>query len=272
MLGRRFTHVLAAVVGAGNSIIPMFPAAMLQIPLVDAAGAPRAVPLLTQTSLADLPISPVVLSAGEATTISFTAASVAVAGPTLMALIESGIFPGFAAVAMWAMDGATMRAHAMPGTLSRAQAVGRAIREARTSGGDPVDAACRLLGGVVLFTGGILTASTSDSGVTTTSLSSGSSQLTIYSLNDENLIAWDNTHDTPLAIAPDLVCYLTTDGQPFSNATADIERFATGKQVAVIGVPAAAVGFASPAIVAAFSGVLASLGYSGPYVPIGRAS
>jgi DUF917 family protein len=171
---------------------------------------------------------------------------------------------------MWPMDGTTMRANALPGTLSRARALGRAIREAKASGADPVAAACTLLGGFVLFTGEDLQESETTGGgfdVGTVSLTCGSERLVIYNQN-ENLIAWSSARDTPVALAPDLICYLTTEGQPFSNATPDVERFATGKQVAVIAVPAKNLGFDSPAIVQAFASLLATLGYPGPYVPV----
>jgi hypothetical protein len=84
----------------------------------------------------------------------------------------------------------------------------------------------------------------------------------IYNQN-ENLIAWDSQRDTPIAMAPDLLCYLTPDGIPFTNA--DLSR-AQGKQVALIGAPSNAA-LRQPAMIAAFQAVLQGLGYAGPYVP-----
>ncbi|MCP6756220.1 DUF917 domain-containing protein, partial [Klebsiella pneumoniae] len=72
-----------------------------------------------------------------------------------------------------------------------------------------------------------------DTGVTTITTSDKSKKVWIYNQN-ENIIAWDDKRDTPIGMAPDLLCYLTTDGIPFTNA--DLSR-AKGKQVALIGAP-----------------------------------
>jgi hypothetical protein len=251
----------------------MIPAAKSGLPLVDASGSPRAIPMLTQCTFADLPTAPVMVADTE-TQISYNAPSAAVADSALRGIVGSGDFPDFAGVALWAMNGATMRSRALPGTLSRAQAVGAALRKAVSSGQDPVKAVCGALPKArVLFQGENLQFTESSGGgfdVGTVTLDSGSARLIIYNQN-ENLIAWICGSNRPLAMAPDLICYLTTEGQPFSNATPDIVTFAKGKEVAVIGVPAADLGFATPPIVAAFAPLLTQLGYPGPFVPLGDA-
>ncbi|MGH3003049.1 MAG: hypothetical protein ACRDM1_10400, partial [Gaiellaceae bacterium] len=70
----------------------------------------------------------------------------------------------------------------------------------------------------------------------------------------------------PLAMAPDLICWLTEDGRPFSNATPDIASIAPETKVAAIGVPAKRLEYATPYVVASYAGLLRKLGYPGPHV------
>ena len=89
------------------------------------------------------------------------------------------------------------------------------------------------------------------------------SQVTIYNQN-ENLIAFSNKSYVPLAMGPDLICYLTTKGQVFSNA--DLKTLPKGAKIAVIGVPARQMRIKF--ILDQFQQALAGIGYAGSYVPI----
>jgi hypothetical protein len=82
------------------------------------------------------------------------------------------------------------------------------------------------------------------------------------------LIAWRTDLETPIAMAPDLICYLTEDGRPFSNAKPDVEKIGKDTKVAVIGVPAAPLAYATPWVIESFAKLLRSLGYPGPYLPL----
>jgi hypothetical protein len=67
---------------------------------------------------------------------------------------------------------------------------------------------------------------------------------------NENLVAWTSTSSHPVALAPDLIVFMTADGQPFSNADLELTK---GKDVVVI---------------AAFMPVLQAAGYGGPWLPV----
>ena len=86
-------------------------------------------------------------------------------------------------------------------------------------------------------------------------------QVWIYSQN-ENMLAWRDDVDAPAAMSPDLLCYLTPDGQPLSNSDLQL-----GQSVALIGVQAHSA-MRHATIVNAFLTLFKQLGYAGPYVPL----
>jgi DUF917 family protein len=89
------------------------------------------------------------------------------------------------------------------------------------------------------------------------------SEVTIYNQN-ENLIAFSNKSYVPLCMGPDLICYLTTKGQVFSNA--DFKTLPKNARIAVFGVPARVM--RNPFILNQFAIALAGIGYAGSYIPV----
>ncbi len=269
--GGTFDLVLPGEVGAGNSILPMTVCASRGLPLVDASGADRAMPTLGVSTYAahGLPLSPVLVANGELS-IRFDAPDAATADATLRGIISGGAFHEDAGVAFWSMTGATMKSAAVGGTLTRARRVGAALRLARQRKTDPVAAVTKLLRARVLFEGELVdvaeeTAGGFDLGIVT--LRHGRRTMRIYNQN-ENLFAWDESKTSPVALSPDLVCFMTTDGAPFSNAEAD-EVKKEGKRVVVLGVASNKAGRAR-SIIDAYLALMRPLGYGGPYVPLER--
>lgn len=267
--GRPFDLVLPGEVGAGNSILPMTVCASRDLPLVDASGADRAMPTLDVSTYAahGLPLSPVLVANGDLS-IRFDAPDATTADATLRGIISGGAFREDAGVAFWSMSGATMKSAAVAGTLSRARAVGQALRVAKQKGGDPVAAVTKLLRARELFRGKIVdvaedTTGGFDLGIVT--LQRGRQTMRIYNQN-ENLFAWDDARTSPVALSPDLVCFVTTTGDPLSNAEADDVR-KKGSDVVVLGVASNRAGRAR-SIVDAYLALMRPLGYGGPYVPL----
>jgi hypothetical protein len=267
-VGKTFSFVLPGEVGAGNSIIPMTVAVSKGIAVVDADGAGRAIPELDMDTYTthDLPISPIVLANSDVA-ITFYAPNPTVAGVTVDGIIGGGTFQEDAGAALWAMDGKTMKPAAIHNTLSYALKLGQTLGQNTGPGKNPVEAVRAYLGGTVIFSGEIAkveqqTSGGFDYGVITFASSTGKQRLTIYNQN-ENLIAWNTEWPKPIALAPDLVTYLTTDGQPFTNADLNLAK---GKEIAIIAAPCRPE-MRNPRIVAAFRKSLHKLGYAGPYVP-----
>jgi hypothetical protein len=270
-VGFYFPCVLPGEVGAGNSLIPMAVAVDNNIPVIDAAGAPRAIPgfLMVSYAAAGIPASPMIL-ADKNNQVTLNCAN-AIADPVTRGVISGGVFPEDAGIAFWAMNGKTLNTPgvAVTGTTTLALTIGQALANAIGSGQDPVLAVMQTMEkpNFVLCTGTIKNSSEATSGGfdfgTVVIAADDGSEVTIYNQN-ENLIAFSNRSYVPLAMGPDLICYLTTKGQVFSNA--DLDTLAPGTKVAVIGVPARIMRV--PFILNQFAIALAGIGYAGSYVPI----
>jgi uncharacterized protein len=272
--GTSFTHVVLGEIGAGNSLIPMLVAQEKNLPVVDASGAPRAMPLLANCVLADpssgVPVSPLAFSNGKQS-FTATAPNAELADPMLRGIVsQAGLFPEFGGLALWRLDGSSMKSRMLAGTLSRAQQLGEVLRTAPE--GEKVEAVRAFLHGTLLFVGNHIEAQEQTGGgfdvnvITLHGLDHGPG-LVIYGEN-ENLIAWRTDRSTPLAMAPDLICYVTEDGTTFSNATPDITKVGKTTKVAVIGVPAERLGYATEWVRRSFAPLLRQLGYPGKYVPL----
>lgn len=267
--GNQFGFVLPGEIGAGNSLIPMVVAAQAGIPIADAAGACRAIPGLMMSSYAakNLPVSPMYLTDGTAAVTINCANNIA--DPTVRGVISSGSFQQDAGVAFWSMTGQQAQSAAIPGMTTLAMNVGQTLAQALGSGNDPVAAVQSALPqpNYLLCTGKIVSANETtsggfDFGTVVVQADSGAT-ITIYNQN-ENLIAFSNKFVLPLAMGPDLICYMTKDGQPFSNA--DIDDSIKSKEIAVIGVPAYSM--RNTFVLGQFAQALSGIGYAGPYIPI----
>jgi DUF917 family protein len=271
IVGFYFPCVLPGEVGAVNSLIPMAVAADNKVAVVDAAGAPRAIPgfLMVSYAAAGIPAAPMIL-ADKNNQVTLNCAN-PIADPVTRGVISGGVFPEDAGIAFWSMNGKTLNTPgvAVTGTTTQALTIGQALANAIGSGQDPVLAVMQNMEkpNFVLCTGTIKNSSEATSGGfdfgTVVIAADDGSEVTIYNQN-ENLIAFSNKSYVPLAMGPDLICYLTTKGQVFSNA--DLDTLAPGTKVAVIGVPARIMRV--PFILNQFAIALAGIGYAGSYVPI----
>jgi DUF917 family protein len=265
--GAAFTHVMPAELGAANSILPITVGALRGIPILDAAGSYRAVPEIEQSTFATrgAPIGTVVL-ANASQEVYFPGGDPPTTDATMRAIITGGTFKQDAGVALWAMDASVARSVALSGTTTSALALGTALREAVSSGSDPVEAVRAFLGGTVLIRGRVVSNTEQTAGgfdVGVVEIASGSESVRVINQN-ENLVAWTSSESHPVALAPDLIVFMTVDGQPFSNADLDLAK---DKDVVVITAPVDA-SMRDPKMIDAFLPVLRSSGYGGPWVPV----
>ncbi|RLG88527.1 MAG: DUF917 domain-containing protein, partial [Thermoprotei archaeon] len=79
---------------------------------------------------------------------------------------------------------------------------------------------------------------------------------------NENMIAWKAPGE-PIAMVPDLICLMTIEGQPLTNA--DVTE---GLKIAVIGIPASEKWRKHPKGFDVWRHILEKIGYTGPYKPI----
>lgn len=159
MTGRHVDVLVSFEIGAGNTAGPLDAALRLGLHIVDADLAGRAIPKLTQTTAAiyGFDVCPVAISDGWGNRIFVRKThSLPVAeriGKNIsLASHLAGVYTP-CAHAGFLMTGRDLRRIAVPGTITLALVVGRAIRQAQEASTDPVEAAAQAVGGWVLFTG-----------------------------------------------------------------------------------------------------------------------
>ncbi|MEZ0494232.1 DUF917 domain-containing protein [Kineococcus sp. TBRC 1896] len=140
-LGRRAEATMPIECGGINSMMPLLVGARTGLPVVDADGMGRAFPELQMEtfSVYGVPGSPMVVASDREETVLVDTG----ADDVRMERCSRAIaiqFGGAALIAEYPMTGADVRRTAIPHTMSMSLGAGRAIREARESHSDPVDA------------------------------------------------------------------------------------------------------------------------------------
>lgn len=239
-LERHLSIKAAAVHGlesAGvNALMPVATAAWLGLPLVDADGMGRAFPRLDQTvfTLAGLPTAPIALAEPSGAELLIT--GVDGAGAERLARAALPALGGWAATAQYMMRAAASDRYALPGTISRALRLGRALRRGQH---DP-SARDRLLADTAarrLFAGMVLEVRQRGRGAalsgTVTIEHAGTHGRTLrLEMADEYLLALDDGAVT--AHVPEIIAVLhARTWHPIST-----ERIAPGQHVEVLSLPA----------------------------------
>jgi uncharacterized protein len=253
--------------GGINSTMPLVVGATLGIPVVDADGMGRAFPELqmetfhvhgvsgTPMAIANERGDVVVVRTGDNLTMERFARAVTV---------QMG---GAALIAEYAMDGATAKRAAIPGTLSLGIAIGRRLREARSAHDDPFDALIDLLAHTeyqyarVIFEGKVTDVSRSTTGgfVRGNAVIEGATSVLEVVFQNEHLLA--RIDGAVAAIVPDLICVLDADiGEPITT-----ERIRYGQRVKVMAVSTPAM-MRTPEALAVFGP--AGFGLSEPFRPV----
>jgi DUF917 family protein len=209
-LGEPIGCLVAAEIGAGNSPAPLVTGARLGIPVVDGDYAGRAVPeeMQATTSLYGKNSWPVA-------SLDQWGNVVIVKQAVSSHMFERiGKMLAVAAYGHATMAGTPLRAREMKeilvhGTLSKCLDIGHAMREARTTGHDPIDAALQVAGGWRLFEGVVVGKEWEDRGGymfgTTHVQGTGDNRgqtLDVWFKN-ENHVSWLNGE--PWVCSPDLV-------------------------------------------------------------------
>lgn len=263
--------VIPIEVGAINTIAPMMVAIARGIAVIDGDGAGRSVPSLTTTTFAaaNLSANPTILADSGNQSVSVCVKTAAEAEAFARPILSVQAFNGIAGLAMWAMD-KSMLQQAVPirGTLQLAEAVGYTLRKSANPVGDVLNLLQKEgFTAVPLFTGTVQPPDATTQGgfdFGKVVLKQGVDREVWVYYQNESLIAWDTQDTVPMIIAPDSICYVTLDGQPFSNA--DIDERIVGREAVLIGIVARPE-LQSGSILESFKSALEHLGYAGSYVP-----
>src|SRR4051812_33031971 len=236
-LDGRLVALMSPEMGGVNSVVPILLGSRLGIPVVDADSMGRAYPEidLTTLTLYGIDASPFALADEHGNSMVIRGVDNRwVERIARAAVVEFG---AICAGMGFPMTGAQLREAAILGTLSYAERIGAAIREARASHGDAIADVVRITNGFVLFEGKITDVrrrtmhgwSVGEAEMEGTEQFTGSSMT--VSFQNENLVAWRD--GDVVAAVPDLITIIDSD----AGTAITTERLRYGARVIVLGMP-----------------------------------
>ncbi|MBD1912000.1 MULTISPECIES: DUF917 family protein [unclassified Leptolyngbya] len=293
--GVSVSFVVPGEIGAVNSIAPILAACDLGVPVVDADGCGRAVPLIAATTfglqneLIQRGGAAIANDANDPTQYQsavFQACTTSQIQTNAIAVIGSSAYGLLGAIATWLMKGSELKKFAVPGGLSNAIAVGAAIRQSQGNYLQDVQQALktaglksRVLGGAPMkpLKMAVATQQGHDHATLTLQVSGSEEIVTVYMVN-ENILAYSSKLSQPVIMAPDMLAWLGLDGSTFDNSelAAKIQTGEAGELYAIgieatqpIGAPSQAHRIAfrdDPGILKVMQAMMEDLGYAGSYV------
>ncbi len=230
-------------VGAGNSVYPFDAAVELGLCVVDGDGAGRAVPEATQClpAIKGKSFCPAAICDDWGNVLLLKQASSAALAEALgkqVSIVTKMPDPyAFCSFAAFLMPIAQLPEVVIPGSMTRAFRLGQAVREARASNRDPVQAAADALQGWCLFKGRVSDREWQNSQgymIGTTTLE-GVGEFSGHTLRvwfkNENHITWFDDH--PWVTSPDLITIVeAASAESITNTNLQV-----GDCVAVLGAP-----------------------------------
>ncbi|MBE3037845.1 MAG: DUF917 domain-containing protein [Chloroflexi bacterium] len=260
-LGRDFSFVIPFELGAGNSLNPMLAAIQKDIPIVDGDPCGRAVPEIHMTTfyLGGIPVTPLALATEEKIQAVISAPEAYDAERVTRAITAE--LAGVSAIAAQAMSAEDLQRLVIPGTTTLVEQIGRAIRETKANRGDVAGVLADRFGGYLLGRGRVakLAGETKGGFDFGTAEIDGELPVRIHFQN-ESMIAFRDGR--LLAIVPDLICCIDSEGTPLTNA--DLKE---GMETTYVGFPAQPP-FRKPEVYALFTHILDQLGYKKGFRPI----
>ncbi len=252
--GSDLPYVVPVEMGAVSTLIPFLVASLRPgITVVDGDPCGRAVPELSMTlyAMANLPVAPVTLSSdtddksgqGRHSACLFWAEDVHDAEECARTAIGLPVFNQIAGLGCYAVPGRALRAASpkaiIGGTVSRAIATGDLLERYK----DPVSFQYQLgwllQDKTYLLVSGTITEKKEVSGgfdVGQVRITADDGARWVVSYMNENLYIQNATEGKTHGMGPDLICYRTEDGRPFSNADIDTKEVPIGTRVTVFGV------------------------------------
>lgn len=267
-LGRPAVAVMSAEAGGVNSTIPVAAAAELSLPLLDADGMGRAFPEIPMSTmnLAGISATPMAVADDKGNmALLETVDNAWTERLSRTATVEMG---GSSIIALYPMSVAEASRGVIPGTISRAIAIGCALRRSRHEGRDALSALLQITGGRQLFHGKVVDVLRRTTGgfargvATVDGLGGDAGSVLRIEFQNEHLVALRD--GVPLASVPDLITVLDTE----SHTPVTTEGIQYGQRVTVVAIPCPTVWRSEAAL--ALVGPRA-FGYDFDYQPIEEA-
>ncbi|CAK0783618.1 hypothetical protein CVIRNUC_006817 [Coccomyxa viridis] len=231
--------VMSCEIGGGNGLEPLAIGARMGLPVVDADFMGRAFPELQMMTSAIYghDLAPAVLADEKGNVVRVESA----ASPEWLERLLRPVCTAMgcaAGLSTKPMTGAELRRVAIPGTLTLAWRLGRAVARAHDAKSDPVQAVVQAGQGALLFSGKIVDVQreTSEGFVRGTFATEGmnacAGMLLHAEFQNENLVA--QMDGNIIACVPDLICCIETDG----GTPVSTEGLRYGLRVSVLALPA----------------------------------
>ncbi|POF29106.1 DUF917 domain-containing protein [Roseibium marinum] len=238
-LGFKADALACQEIGGANSMEPLIIAAQAGIPVVDCDGMGRAFPEMQMTaySIYGHQSTPSAMADPHGNIVIFDHAVTEIFHERMAraVVVSQG---GSSTLALAPMTGAFTKKAAIPGSYSKAIALGRTVLEARAERLDPIAAICAAEGGHVAFKGKITDVKREIAGgfvrgdITIDGFGDWTGQSGAIELQNEFLIF--RRDGTTEIVVPDLIVVLDDDdGTPLST---DMLRY--GQRIAVLALPA----------------------------------
>jgi len=228
--------IVSAELGGINTPSPLDTAVRLGIPAVDGDYSGRALPEICQSTptFFNRKLTPLACC-DQWGNISIIKEAVNYDVGEMLGKLVSMVAFGLCGEAGFVMNGKEMKEAVIPGTLTKCLNVGKAIREARERGKDPVEAAVKATEGWLLFKGKVSKRETEDREgyYWGTNTIEGIDEFKNHTFKiwfkNENHISW--LDDKPYITSPDIIEVVRLDSaEPITNT--DLEK---GDMAAVIG-------------------------------------
>lgn len=243
--GRKVDWLVVGEIGGGNAIAPLVAAAHSGLPVIDCDPMGRAFPELQMDTfmIGGVKPYPFALHDAHGNTVVFDRVTDAKAAERLGRAVTTAMGASAALALPW-ITGAELRRTAIPGTLSLARDIGRAMRRARERHEDPIAALGRVVPLARLFHGKVVdvdrrvTGGFARGSVRLSGLDEDAGDALVVELQNEYLVAWRERAGSGArevaATTPDIIALLDDEtGEP---ATTEVLRY--GLRLVAVGIPA----------------------------------
>ncbi len=236
-LGKKADAVMSIEAGGLNSCIPIYTAACLGLPLVDADGMGRAFPELPMVtfSVAGMSATPMVLCDEKGNKMLLE--TVTNAWSETLARTATVAMGLSAMISIYCMSGRNLKDYGVRGTISLAREIGKRLLHASQGKHNPIDSVLEVTRGFRLFEGKIidikrdLTTGFVRGSVTIEGMDSCKGSIFELLFQNENLLGLKDS--VPAAMTPDLITVLDREkGFPITT-----ENLKYGRRCTVVGMP-----------------------------------